>query len=93
MDNTVNDLPHKIKFKNREKNKNNFFIKQKSDFLFYSWKSIFLRFLRIQLSLHSFFFFAKPDTKNIDMPRQKPPHLPTAEANFERCNVRKGSST
>ena len=31
-------------------------------------------------------FFAEADTKNIDMSRQKPRDLPTAEANFERCH-------
>ena len=34
VENTVNDLCHKIKFENRVENKNNFFIKQSITFLF-----------------------------------------------------------
>ena len=34
MDNTVNDLGYEIKFKNRGKDKNNFFIKWNIAFLF-----------------------------------------------------------
>ena len=35
----------------------------------------------IQLPRH--FFLPRQILKNVDMPRQKPRHLPTAEANFE----------
>ena len=42
----------------------------------------FIDFLRISLPRH---FFVDAGTKNIDMPRQKPRHLPTAEINFKRC--------
>ena len=33
----------------------------------------------------AFFFLPRQILKNIDMPWQKPWHLPTAKANFERC--------
>ena len=44
----INDLRHEIKFENRVKNKNNFFIKPNISFFltkifFYSWKSIFFK--------------------------------------------------
>ena len=45
---------------------------------FYSWRHNFLRFLRNQLPRHFFIFFcffAKADTKNIDMPGEKPQML------------------
>ena len=42
VDYTVYDLCHEIKFENRVESKDNFIF-------FYSWKSIFLGFLRIQL--------------------------------------------
>ena len=52
VDNAVNDLSYEIKFENCVKDKNNFFIKRSiASFLnkniFYSWRHIFLRFLRI----------------------------------------------
>ena len=58
VDNTVNDLRCEIKFENPVKDKNNFFIKRKTLLFFleqkyilflekYSWRHIFLRFLRI----------------------------------------------
>ena len=50
-DYTVNDVRYEIKFENCVKNKNNFFVKKHFSFLnknvFYSWRHIFLRFLRI----------------------------------------------
>ena len=54
VDYTVNDLRHEFKFENRVKNKSNFFTQNisfliKNVLFFYSWESIFLRFLRIQL--------------------------------------------
>ena len=48
LDSTVNGLHDEIKFENGVKNEYTFF---------YSWKSIFLRFLRIQWLQH--FFAAK----------------------------------
>ena len=33
----------------------------------------------------SAFLLLRQILQNGDMPRQKPQHLPTAEANFERC--------
>ena len=51
--NSVNDLRYDIKFENHVKDKNNFFFKQnvffffKQKCIFYSWRHIFLRFLRI----------------------------------------------
>ena len=87
VDSTVNDLRHEIKFEDRVKNKSNFSIMQniyilnKNVYFFYSWKSIFLRILRIQLRRH---FFAEADIKKTDMSRQKHRHLPTTERNFER---------
>ena len=54
VDYTVNDLCHESKFEHRVKNKNNFFKQNisflnKNVYIFYFRKSIFLRFLRIQL--------------------------------------------
>ena len=77
VDNTVNDLRYKYKFENRVKGKNNFFIKWNIPF----WTKIyfilrdFLKFLK--------FFLPRQISINIGIPRQKPWHLPTAEANFE----------
>ena len=68
VDNTVNDLRHEIKFENHEKNKSNFFIKE-NIFLFYSWKSIFLKIPKNLIT--SAFSFDEADTKNIDTHRQK----------------------
>ena len=91
VDNTVHDLRHETKFENLVKNINfliaKIFIlifKQKYLF-FYSWKSIFLASLRIQLPQHFFFFFfAKTYTKlkKIVIPRQIPHHLLTVATNF-----------
>ena len=54
VDDTVNDLHFEIKSENCVKEKNSFFIKRNIAFLFlinknifYSWRRIFLRFLRI----------------------------------------------
>ena len=53
VDNTVNDLRYKIKFENCVKDKNNYFIRRKNASfflnknLFYSWRHIFLQFLRV----------------------------------------------
>ena len=50
VDNTENDLRYEIKFENCVKDKKNFSIKRKiASFLEkrYSWRHIFLRFLRI----------------------------------------------
>ena len=53
MDNTINDMSYEIKFESRVKDKNNFFYEVKHCFsilnknAFYSWRRIFLRFLRI----------------------------------------------
>ena len=41
MDNTVNNLRYKIKFENRVKDKNNFFIKQKIAFFLFILGDIF----------------------------------------------------
>ena len=41
MDNTVNNLRYKIKFENRVKDKNNFFIKQKIAFFLFTLGDIF----------------------------------------------------
>ena len=60
VDNTLNDLHHKS-LKIVKKRKIPFLIKQDISFFFfnentysYSWKSTFLRFLRIQLPRHFF---------------------------------------
>ena len=47
---------------------------------------IYLKNIIIIIQLPRHFFFAEADTKKhrYAMPRQKPQHLPTAEANFER---------
>ena len=48
--NTVNDLRYEIKFENHVKDKINFFIKRNiflNKNIFYSWRCIFLRFVRI----------------------------------------------
>ena len=54
VDDTVNDLHFEIKSENCVEEKNSFFIKRNIAFLFlinknifYSWRRIFLRFLRI----------------------------------------------
>ena len=53
VDNTVNDLRYEVKLQNHVKYKNNFFVKRNISILFvsknifYSWRYIFLRFLRI----------------------------------------------
>ena len=75
LDNTVNDLPYKIKFENCMKDKNNFFIKRSIAFL--SWTKIYLilesKFFKIPKNLiTSAFFLQRQILKNIDMSRQKP---------------------
>ena len=50
VDHTENDLRYEIKFENCVKDKKNFSIKRKIAFFLekrYSWRHIFLRFLRI----------------------------------------------
>ena len=54
--------------------------KQKCIF-FYSWKSIFLGSLRIQLP-QQFLFLPRKILKNIDMSQRTPYHLLTAATNF-----------
>ena len=78
VDNTVNDLCYEIKFDNCVKDKSNFFIQQ--NIAFFLTKICFILgtcFFKIPKNLitSAFFFFTEADTKNIDMPRQKPQML------------------
>ena len=57
------------------------FLFLKNKIFFDSWKSTFLRFLRIHLPR---IFLPRQILKNIVMPRENPRHLTTAEINFER---------
>ena len=88
MDNTVKALRYEIKFENRVRDKNKFFIKRKiflfktKIYFFYSLRSIFVKISKNLIA--SAFFLPRQILQNIDMPRQKPRHLGTAEANFER---------
>ena len=85
MDNTVNDLCYEIKFDNCVKDKSNFFIQQNiAFFLTYICFILGTCFFKIPKNLitSAFFFFiiiiiifTEADTKNIDMPRQKPKML------------------
>ena len=91
MNNTVSDLCHEIKSEYCVKNKITFLSSKTFLFFFkhkyipFSWKGIFLGFLRIQLPRH---FLQKQILQNIDMLQQKPWHLPTAKASFEcRCFI------
>ena len=66
VDKTVNDLRYEIKFENRVNDKNNSFIKQNTDLLF--WTKIYYIlgdiFFKISKNLiSSTFFFCKADTK------------------------------
>ena len=75
VDNTVNDLLYEIKFENCVKDKNNFFIKQKNAFRY--WTEIYLLsetyFFKIPKNLiTSACFLPRQILKSIDMPRQKP---------------------
>ena len=47
-------------------------------------------FMSPKNSIDSAFFLQRQILKNINMPRQKPRHLPTAEANSERCSINLG---
>ena len=78
MDNKVNDLHYAVKFENREKQKY-FFIKQ--NISFFLNQSLFILGKVLTASA---FFLPRQILKNIDMPRQKPWHLLTAEVNSER---------
>ena len=62
MDKTINNLRYEVKFENRVKDKNKFLIKRNIAFLIFSKKLFYSWGI----------FFADGDTKNIDMPRQKP---------------------
>ena len=78
LNNTVNDQRYEIEFENFMKDKNNFFIKRNVAFL--SWTKIYFilgdTFFKIPKNLiTSAYFFAEADTKNIDMPWQKPQML------------------
>ena len=82
--NTVNDLRYEIKFENRVKDKINFFIKRN---IFLNKNTLEMYFFKIRKNLIvSAFHLPRQILKNIDIPRQKPRHLPTAEANFEPCS-------
>ena len=87
VDNTGNDLGYEIKFENSVRDKNKFCNKRKIFFFKQKYTFLFLEtyFFKISKNLiASAFFLLRQILKNIDMPRQKPRHLPTAEANFER---------
>ena len=63
------------------KDKNNIFIKRNIAFFFqtkiyFIIGDIFFENPKNLIVLAFFFFFAEADTKNIDMPRQKPQMLP-----------------
>ena len=63
------------------KDKNNIFIKQNIAFLFqtkiyFIIGDILFEIPKNLIVLAFFFFFAEADTKNMDMPRQKPRMLP-----------------
>ena len=86
--NTLNDLRQEIKFENRVNDKNNFLLSE--TFLFFlakifilnSWKCFF--FLKTPKNLiASEIFLPRQILKIIDIPWQKPRHLPITEANFE----------
>ena len=82
----VSDLRYAVKFENRVKNKNNFFMKQniffKNHFFFFLiLGKVF--FMSPKNSIDSAFFLPKQILKNINMPR----HLPTAQANSEGCSA------
>ena len=84
--NTVNDLRYEIKFENRMKNKNHFFIKWNISF-FKKKKQKYILFLKLFFKISknliaSAFFLPRQILKIIDIPWQKPWHLPTAEASL-----------
>ena len=79
MDNKVNDLRYAVKFENHVKNKNIFLLSK--TFLFFLNQSLFILGKVLTASA---FFLPRQILKNIDMPRQKPWHLLTAEVNSER---------
>ena len=54
-----------------------------SNKIFFSWKSIFSRFYEFSCLC---IFLTRQILQKIDVPWQKPWHLPTAEPNFECCN-------
>ena len=96
MGNTVNNLRYEIKSENCVKDKNNFFINQNIAFLFKQKHVLYMEtyFFKIpkKLLTSAFFFFfyflfflPRQILKDIDMPRQKPQNLQTAEANFNCC--------
>ena len=87
VDDTGNDLGYEIKFENSVRDKNKFCNKRKIFFFKQKYTFLFLEtyFFKISKNLiASAFFLLRQILKNIDMPRQKPRHLPTAEVNFER---------
>ena len=51
----------------------------------YSWKRNFFKIPKHLIA--SVFLLRSQILKNVDMPQQKPQHLPIAEANFECCKV------
>ena len=88
VNNTVNDLCHGIKFENRVKNRNNFFIKQNIYFLFLNNILKYIKYKIYFFILGKVFFFkiSKNSVASASfLPRQilKNIDMPTAEANFE----------
>ena len=77
VDNTVNDLCYEIKFENRVKVKNNFFIKRNIAFLFQTKYILFLERYLLKIpknliaSVFLFFVLVRLILKNTDLPRQK----------------------
>ena len=82
MNNTVNDLCHEIKFENRVKHRNNYFIKQNMSFPFLNNVLKYIKYKMILLFLEKYFLrFLRI---------QLPCHLSTVEVNFECCFVKSG---
>ena len=70
------------------KTKIRIFLREKFSFFLKKYIFLFLEtyFFQIPKNLiASAFFLPRQILENVDMPQQKPPHLPTATANFERC--------
>ena len=84
---TVNDLHYEIKFENRVKDKNSFFIKRNISFQFETKiHFLFLEtyFLKIPKNLIALaFFLPRHILKNSVIPR----HFPTAKANFKHWSI------
>ena len=88
--NEIKNLCRKKKFEKCVKDKNKFFIKQLSRTFLSFFKQKYISFLEMYFLkipknlIASTFFLWRLILNNIYMPQQKPQHLPTAKANFER---------